>query len=57
MCFALAAKAGWTLEQQRRLAAELADELAATARAAEAAEITLHYLQNVDSAGGGTLCA
>jgi hypothetical protein len=51
MCFALAAKAGWSAEQQRKLAAGLADELAAIGRAADAAELTLQYLQNVDTAG------
>ncbi|KAL4852847.1 Elongator complex protein 1 [Chlorella vulgaris] len=50
MCFALAAKAGWSAEQQRKLAAGLADELAAIGRAADAAELTLQYLQNVDTA-------
>ena len=53
MCFALASKAGWGAEARRRLAAELADELAAAGRAADAAQLTLEYLHNVDTAGGG----
>ena len=55
ICFALAAKAGWDTEQRRRLAAALADELAAAGRAADAAAVLLEYLHNVDSAGGGLL--
>lgn len=51
MCFALAAKAGWSAEQQQRLASGLAEELAEVGRAADAASLTLEYLRNVDSAG------
>ncbi|KAL4420046.1 hypothetical protein ABPG77_007485 [Micractinium sp. CCAP 211/92] len=50
MCFALAARAGWSADQHRRLAAGLADELSAIGRGAEAAAISLEYLKNVDSA-------
>lgn len=53
MCFALASRAGWPADQQRRLAAGLADELSAIGRGAEAAAISLEYLKNVDSAGAG----
>lgn len=51
MTFALAAKAGWPAEQQQRMAAGLVEDLAAMGRAADAAALTLQYLQNVDSAG------
>lgn len=51
ICFALAARAGWSADQHRRLAAGLADELSAIGRGAEAAAISLEYLKNVDSAG------
>lgn len=51
MCFALAAKAGWPPEQQRRLAAGLAEELAVQGRALEAAQLTLQHLGDTDSAG------
>ncbi len=53
MAFALAAKAGWPAEQQRRMAAGLVEELATVGRAADAAALTLQYLEDVDSAGGG----
>ena len=55
MAFALAAKAGWAEEPRRRMAAGLAEELAMVGRAADAATLTLQYLQNVDSAGEGGL--
>lgn len=51
MCFALAAKAGWAPEQQRRLAVGLAEELAVQGRALEAAQLTLQHLGDTDSAG------
>lgn len=51
MCFTLAARAGWAPEQQRKLAADLAEELAVVGRAADAAAVTVQYLQDVDSAG------
>ena len=53
MAFALASKAGWGAEQLRRMATGLVDDLASTGRAAEAVALSLEYLQNVDSAGGG----
>ena len=53
MAFALASKAGWGAEQLRRMATGLVDDLASGGRAAEAAALSLEYLQNVDSAGGG----
>lgn len=53
MCFALAAKAGWAPEQQRRLAAGLAEELAVQGRALEAAQLTVQHLGDTDSAGAG----
>lgn len=55
MAFALAAKAGWPAQQQQRMAAGLAEELAAMGRAADAATLTLQYLADVDSAGAAGL--